>query len=246
MASTSETGHAKNIANFQDLISFCQGYGASYNPTKESLKIPQLLALYQLAQDKLNATKTQKTAFDTATNERRNTFDNLKPLATKIINAFAVSGADTLAIADAKTVNKKLQGASSKKATTEQTTPENTPTTNSISTSQQSYDRLIDHFANLIQVVEQNTNYTPNETELQVATLQTKLTELQTKNTNLINAYTGYSNAMIDRNQTLYNPLTGLVQTSKEVKQYVKSVFGANSPQYKQVSGLEFKVIKKD
>lgn len=56
----SETGHAKNIANFQDLISFCQGYGASYNPTKESLKIPQLLALYQLAQDKLNATKTQK------------------------------------------------------------------------------------------------------------------------------------------------------------------------------------------
>ena len=158
MASTSETGHAKNIANFQDLISFCQGYGASYNPTKESLKIPQLLALYQLAQDKLNATKTQKTAFDTATNERRNTFANLKPLATKIINAFAVSGADTLAIADAKTVNKKLQGASSKKATTEQTTPENTPTTNSISTSQQSYDRLIDHFANLIQVVEQNTN----------------------------------------------------------------------------------------
>ena len=31
-----------------------------------------------------------------------------------------------------------------------------------------------------------------------------------------------------------------------DVKQYVKSVFGANSPQYKQVSGLEFKVIKKD
>ena len=136
--------------------------------------------------------------------------------------------------------------ASSKKATTEETDTENAPVTNSISTSQQSYDRLIDHFANLIQVVGQNTIYTPNETELQVATLQTKLAELQTKNTNLINAYTGYSNAMIDRNQVLYNPLTGLVQTSKEVKQYVKSVFGANSPQYKQVSGLEFKVINKD
>ena len=244
MASTSETGHAKNIANFQDLISFCQGYGAAYNPTKESLKIPQLQALYQLAQDKLNATKIQKTAFDTATNERRNTFTNLKPLATKIINAFAVSGADTLAIADAKTVNKKLQGTSSKKSIT---TTDNLPTSGELkgaSTSQQSYDRLIDHFANLIQVVEQNSNYTPNETELQVATLQTKLTELQAKNTNLINAYTGYSNAMIDRNQTLYNPLTGLVQTSKEVKQYVKSVFGANSPQYKQVSGLEFKIRK--
>jgi hypothetical protein len=81
---------------------------ANINEFKESWQ----KALYQLAQDKLNATKTQKTNFDNATNERRNSFANLKPLATKIINAFAVSGADTLAIADAKTVNKKLQGTS--------------------------------------------------------------------------------------------------------------------------------------
>lgn len=70
MKSTSETGHVKNIANFQDLISFCQGYGTSYNPTKESLKIVQLQAQYQSAQDNLNITKTQKATFDSATNER--------------------------------------------------------------------------------------------------------------------------------------------------------------------------------
>lgn len=34
MASTSETGHAKNVANLQDLISFVTGYGATYNPTR--------------------------------------------------------------------------------------------------------------------------------------------------------------------------------------------------------------------
>ena len=43
-SSVSETGHAKNVANFQDLISFCEGHGAIYNPSKESLKIPQLKA----------------------------------------------------------------------------------------------------------------------------------------------------------------------------------------------------------
>jgi hypothetical protein len=37
MASTTETGHAKKLANFEDLISFCTGYGASYNPNKASL-----------------------------------------------------------------------------------------------------------------------------------------------------------------------------------------------------------------
>ncbi|WP_241154786.1 hypothetical protein [Amniculibacterium aquaticum] len=228
------------------MISFCEGYGATYNPTKESLKIPQLKALYQTAQDKLTASKAQKTNFDNATNERRNAFKDLKPLSTKIVNAFAVSGADTLAQNNLKFVNKKLQGSTSSAKKEEPT--ENTTTTpetaKTISTSQQSYDRLIDHFANVIQVLEQNTVYAPNENDLQVDSLKDKLLELQTKNTNLINAYTLYSNAMIERNQTLYNPLSGIVQTAKEVKQYVKSIFGATSPQYKQVSGLEFKVRK--
>ena len=244
MRSTSETGHAKNIANFQDLISFCQGYGTSYNPTKESLKIAQLQAQYQSALEKLNITKTQKATFDNATNERRNGFADLKSLSTKIVNSLAVSGADVLAVNNAKSVNKKIQGTSSKKTKTTQVDSENSTTSTGISTSQQSYDRLIDHFANLIEVLQQNTTYSPNENDLKLASLQTKLNHLKTTNTNLINAYTLYSNAMIERNQSLYNPLTGLVQTAKEVKQYVKSIFGATSPQYKQVSGLEFKIRK--
>ena len=44
--SVGETGHAKNIANFQDLISFVTGYGATYNPNKNTLKLPQLTAVY--------------------------------------------------------------------------------------------------------------------------------------------------------------------------------------------------------
>lgn len=57
-------------------IPFVKATEQVINSTKECLKIPQLQALYQLAQDKLNATKNQKTAFDTATNERRNSFAN--------------------------------------------------------------------------------------------------------------------------------------------------------------------------
>lgn len=246
MASTSETGHAKNIANFQDLISFCEGYGATYNPTKDSLKIPQLKTLYQTSQDKLNAAKTQKTNFDNATNDRRNAFTDLKPLATKIVNAFAVSGADTLAQNNLKAVNKKLQG-STEAAKKPAAMVNGLPPAGELkgaSTSQQSYDRLIDHFSNAIEILEQNTVYAPNETNLQVDSLKEKRTELQTRNTALINAYTSYSNSLIDRNQTLYNPMTGIVQTAKEVKQYVKSIFGATSPQYKQISGLEFKIRK--
>lgn len=248
MPSTSETGHAKNVANFEDLISFCNGYGATYNPSKDALTIAKLTDLQTNAKASLQQAKTTKTAFDNATNARQLAFKDLKPLATKVVNALAVSGATALAIADAKTINRKIQGAKANGGTKTPTTPADpnapTPTDKTISTSQQSYDSLIDHFAKLIESVSQDANYKPNETELKVATLQTKLDSLKSSNTDLVNAFTNWSNARINRNTVLYNPLTGLVQTALDTKKYVKSVFGASSPQFKQVSGLEFTNVK--
>lgn len=70
MASTSETGHAKNVANFQDLIEFVTAYGATYNPTKNSLKLPQLIALKTAADSNLADVITKNTAFNNKVNER--------------------------------------------------------------------------------------------------------------------------------------------------------------------------------
>lgn len=38
MASTSETGHAVNVANLKIMISRLQGYGTRYNPTNNLIK----------------------------------------------------------------------------------------------------------------------------------------------------------------------------------------------------------------
>ncbi len=248
MPSTSETGHAKNVANFEDLISFCTAYGAVYNPSKESLTITKLKELETAAKQTLQQVKTNKTGFDNATNERQTAFKDLKPLATKIVNALAVSGASTLSLNDAKTVNRKIQGTKANGVAKIATIPANPNapivTDKTISTSQQSYDSVIDHFSKIIETVSQETNYKPNETELKTVTLQAKLNNLKATNTGLINGYTNWSNSRISRNSVLYNPLTGLVQTALDVKKYVKSVFGATSPQFKQVSGLEFTNVK--
>ena len=248
MPSTSETGHAKNVANFEDLISFCNGYGPSYNPSKNALTVPNLTILQNQAKAILQQTKTNKTSFDNATNARQLAFKDLKPLATKVVNALAVSGATTLAVANLKTINRKIQGAkangTAKTPTTLADPNPPAPTDKTISTSQQSYDSLIDHFTKLIDTVSQDDNYKPNEIDLKTATLQTKLDTLKSANTDLINGFTKWSNARISRNVTLYNPLIGLVQTALEVKKYVKSVFGATSSQFKQVSGLEFTNVK--
>lgn len=242
MASTSEVGHAKNVANFHDLISFCEGYGATYNPSKATLKIAPLKDLETKAQTNLAAIVPLRTAFNDAVNARIQAFEGLKPLATRLVNALQSTDATKEKIADAKTINKKIQGG---RASVPK--PPAAPDTNppdSISSSQQSYDQLIQHFASLISVLQSEPSYTPNEADLQIATLNDRLTSITQKNQDISNAYTAVDNARIDRNDTLYNDTTGLVNRATDVKKYVKSIYGASSPQYSQVSGLKFSKVK--
>ena len=244
MASTSETGHIKNLAHFEDLIAYCQSYGTDYNPSNVLLTIAQLQASYAAVQNIVNSFKAHKTAFDHAINLRRSAFEDIKPLATRIINALIVSGTSAFTIQDAKGVNKKLQGTRPKKVTVDADTTDMALIPKTISTSQQSYDRIIDHFANLIQILLQTTEYNPNENDLKIPQLQAKLTELENTRTAWINAHTTYSNAIRDRNHLLYNGDTGLTTTAQKVKMYVKSIYGSNSHQYKQVNTLYFKSQK--
>ena len=238
MASTSEVGHAKNVANFQDLIEFVIGYGETYNPSKNSLKLPQLIALKDNAQAKLNDVITKNTIYNNKVNERMVAFSNLKSFSTRLVNALQTTEATNETINNAKTFNRKMQG---KKASTAQTpTDPNTPAPTTISTSQQSYDQLIQHLAGLKSVLETEPSYTPNEVELQIATIDSKIADLSAKNTAVATAYTSISNSRISRNETLYTSENGIYETASEVKKYIKSVFGASSPQYNQVSGIKF------
>jgi hypothetical protein len=252
MASATETGHAKNVANFEDLISFCVGYGITYNPVNVNIKIPALQAKRNAALTALQTLKVTKTAFDNTVNSREIIFAPLKKLSTRIINTLEATTASKQAVDDAKTINRKIQGkrASGKltKADAGIISEENEEANNTaktISVSQQSFDSLIDNFAKLIQAISAEPAYLPNENDLKVATLNTLLTNLKTANTSVVNTNTAYSNSRIARNTELYAPTTGLVDLALEVKKYVKSLFGATSPQYKQISGIKFTKPKK-
>lgn len=238
MASTSETGHAKNVANFQDLISFVTGYGPTYNPNKDALKIPQLNTVHTNAQAGVADVISKKTNHDTAINDRSNAFKDLKSLATRIINALQVTDALPGTIEDAKAYNKKLQGARANASATPANPGAVAPNTRS--TSQQSYDQQIQHLAGIISIVASEPSYAPNENDLKVATLTAKKADLTTKNNAVDTAYVSVSNARIARDKALYSSDTGLLDIATDVKQYVKSVFGGTSPQYDQVKSIKF------
>lgn len=80
MASTSETGHAKNAANFDDLISFVTGYGTAYNPSKATIKLTALQTLSTSAKTAINAVNAALPAYSNAVAAREAAFEPLSKL----------------------------------------------------------------------------------------------------------------------------------------------------------------------
>lgn len=238
-----ETGHAKNVANFADIISFCTGYGATYNPSKTALKTSNLNTLLTNAQQAINAVNVKNTAYNNAVNDRMLAFKPLKPLATRIINSLNATDATDEVVKDAKAINRKIQGQRAKAI--EAPTNPNTPAPNTISTSQQSYDQQIEHLDKLVILLQSEASYLPNEADLNVASIDNLKNDLKAKNDAVTSSYTDISNTRIARNEILYKSKTGLYDIALDVKQYVKSIFGASSPQYKQISGVKFTPLKK-
>ena len=243
MSSKSETGHAVNVANFNELISFVRGYGEAYNPSNEKITLTTLQGIATEAKTAFDTMYATEGPYNNAVAAREVAFDPLSKLVTRVMNMLKVSGVSEEVYDSVLTVARKIRG---QRATPKTTTPataedgEETTETKTRSTSQMSYDSREENFAKLIQLLVAIPEYAPNEEELQVATLTTLSNNLQEKNNDVINAEVPLSNARIARDKVLYAPKTGLVETAGNVKTYVKAIFGATSRQYKQISKLRF------
>lgn len=242
MASISETGHNKNVTNLETLIIRCEGLGGAYNPSNSQITIPSLTTFYQESKQLVKEVKTTEAPFNEVEGRRKLVFKPLKPTGTKFLNALKGANAPSSVVADAETINRKLQGKRADNSPTE--TPIGEIPKDKVSVSQQSYEMQVDHFEKLIEVGTIEPSYNPNEIPLKIATLNAYKNELFAINTEVKTKYVPYSNALKNRNAKLYNPQTGIVSVTQQVKNYVKSAFGATSAEYKSISKLVFKDIK--
>ena len=243
MASTSETGHAKNVANFEDLVSFCNGYGTTYNPSKASIKLTALQTLSTNAKNAVNAVNSALPAYSNAVSAREAAFEPLNKLITRVMNALKATDTTSQVDESARTLARKIQGSRATPKLTEEekkALAEQGEEQKEISSSQMSYDSRLDNFDKLIKLLTSVTLYAPNEADLKVTALSTLYTDLKTKNTAVVTATTPLSNARIARNDVLYKDIIGMYDIAFDVKTYIKSLYGATSPQYKQISGLKF------
>ena len=247
MTNFSEKGHAKNVANLGTLITFASGFGTGYNPSKQSITLPALNSLREEAQKNLVTLNTNFTNWSVAVEVQQHRFEGLNVLLTRILNSVEASDVSPAVCTGVKALNKKLQGTRNRKQAITPS-PENaesqeakSPTS---STSRLSLDSRMENFEKLTQLLSEQPGYHPNEPDLQLSSLQALLTDFKKNNEAVKTTQMVLSNARISRNKLFYDRETGLVKVASDFKKYVKSVFGATSPEYSQVSGVEFTMQK--
>jgi len=243
MASISEKGHAKNVANYEKLIADVTALGTAYNPSKANLKLTALNTQLTAAKAAITAVNSAEPAYKNAVSAREASFAPLSKLITRVNNALKASDTTEQVDESALTLVRKLQG---RRATPKKTEEEKKVALESgkeiieISSSQMSYDSRLDNLDKLIKLLTSVTAYSPNEADLKATALTTLYNDLKAKNTAVITAEIPLTNSRILRNEILYKPLTGLIDTSIDIKTYIKSIYGATSPQFRAISKLQF------
>jgi len=242
--SSTESGDAVNLATFDSMLTEVTSYGSRYNPAKDALKPAALTDLLNKAKTVAALVTEALTAYQIAIDNRTEAFNPIHQLVTKANNALKASDTSTEIEATADSLVRKLRGerASAKKTEEEKRTAlAEGKSAKEISSAQTGIDNRIAFFGQFISLLTTAGTYAPNETELQIGSLQSFHDTLKAKDAAAITAGIQLSNARIERDKIFYNKDTGMLDIARDIKTYVKSAFGYTSPEYRSITKYQFK-----
>ena len=240
MASTSETGHNKNVANFSTAYQILEEMNTLYNPSNSKIQLVNLDPVRSSLQITIAELNNNKPIYKNAVAAREIA---IAPLGKRMSKAGNYSKSIDISDTDKENIAsqvKKIRG--DKKA---KTVNPDTAEVETISTSQMSYDSRIANLETITSQFASHPEYAPNETEIQIPTLQAYHTELTTLSSLVNSAGNALITARKDRNQILYFDEHNIIQLIKDIKNYVKSLGDVALPYYKALVKLKFTDIKK-
>src|SRR5690606_33210403 len=232
-----ETGHAINVQNFDVLKQIIIGFGAEYVSSNPLYALPNLELLYTEASSSVDTVLNRLTSNQEAIDVQTATFLNLKKDATRSKNIFAVCGVPPEAVIRCDHINSLIQGSRIKML---RLTDDDQ---NHISASHQSHTQQGEHVEAFIQLFDTYPQYTP-PAELTAAAWTTKRDAMKSAMQAVTVSSVDLKMARMNRNFTLYKPGTGMIDVAYGVKKVVLGIFGAQSPQYRMVSGIEFRRLR--
>lgn len=237
-----ETGHAKNVANFETTTIILNNLGAVYKPS-------QALILLSALQTKLAEAKSALAAVDAAaadktisTDEVQAEFEGLDKYVVNIKRTVAVELNDEALNADLQNIANRFT--SNTRATglpDDPLTPDIDESRTKLSTSQRSRDNLIAHLADIAALLKNRTDYNPTDTQYTVAAIEAKIESLTAKNNAANASEAALGNAFDARDAVLYDDETGIIKRIKLIKTQLALNPGKQSAAYQQISALEFR-----
>lgn len=246
--STKQTSIGSNVVNLGELTERVSTFGVKYNPVRSDFTISNLTALKTSAETLAELVKTAENVDNNSIAARTLSFKNNDGLVTRAINSYKISGASEQSILQAESKVRIYRNIRvSEKPTAEEIAAAKVEGKElRINVHHNStFDKKIENFADFIDFLDNSSKYRPNETDIAVEGLTAKLTELKIQNSTCSKTSAELDAARMARDTMMFTNGTGMVDIAKGVKQYIKSVFGATSLQYKSISDLKFINIKK-
>ena len=98
------------MSNFESLISFVKGYGTTYNPTKDAIKVTALEAILVNSKQAIVGIDNALPAYTNAVSARESAFAPLGKLITRVNSAIKATDTTENVDESVKTLVRKLQG----------------------------------------------------------------------------------------------------------------------------------------
>jgi hypothetical protein len=234
MSSTSEKGHAKNIANFKLLITQAEGVGVIYNPSNPDLATEALGALYDTNFFNQGTVNTATPPYSNAVNAREIIFKPLNRLVTKLRRVYkSTAGVTPVQLENFMTIARKIKGDRKVEIPRDDTEHHH-------SVAQLSYDQRTNSVDQLIALLTSTPGYNPNEVEYKIVTLTAMYNNMLVKTEAVNQTFVPLNNARTLRDNTMYLSPNNLVDTAYKAKDYLFTILDTDSAQYKSISKIRF------
>lgn len=246
--SSNQASISANLTNADELIDRVSSFGPKYNPVPVAFTIAGLTQLKTSAETLVNNAKTAENVWKNSTSARSLIFDGADGLVTRAYNAYSISGATEQSIRQAESKVHAYRNERVSDKPTEEEKAAAKAEGKELKTNVQhnaTFDKKAENFGDFVDFLDNSGIYGPNEADISIAGLTARHEEMKSNNKICSQNAIELDKARMLRDTVMFSKGTGLVDVSLGVKTYVKSAFGITSVQYKSISGLKFKNIKK-
>jgi len=244
---TNKKSHQQNVDNIEKLTKQVATFEPAYNCSEPRLSIANQLQLKLSGDEVLDGVMAAESACDDAVSARTAVFEDLDVLVTRVANGVRISEVSDQTIGQIESIVRDLRN---KRA--EEIIPPAKSEDGKEDEEQEKHNKIrngsfgtrVENFNRLIKLLLTIAAYRPNEADLGIESLKARYEALKNANSVCISMDAIAAAARRQRQIVLYTAKTGLVPVALDSKLYVKSAYGANSPQYKSISGILFTKIQ--